>query len=220
MMDLALLVDFLPLFGQAALRTAGLVAVGLAGGLLIGFAMNLARETGWLPLRALYWGYTAIWRGTPFLIHLFIVYFGLPGVGVRLDPFAAAACTLAVYGGAYFAEIFRACWQAVPRGQIEAAQVMGLSRRQVFLHIECPQALRASVPLVVNQTVLLMKESALASVITYPELTLTAGRIVSEQFVYLEPYLLLALSYWLMAVAIGALGERLRKRVALAGGKL
>ncbi|WP_315137419.1 amino acid ABC transporter permease [Achromobacter marplatensis] len=206
MIDLTLLGQLLPVFATAAGRTVALVAAGLAGGLVIGFLMHVLRETGVAALRWLYWSYTAVWRGVPFLIHLFIVYFGLPAAGISLDPFVAAAVTLSVYGGAYFAEIFRACWQTIPKGQIEAARCMGLTQRQVFLRIECPQALRASVPLIVNQTILLMKESALASVITYPELTMTAGKVVSEQFVYIEPYLLLALSYWALALLINRLG--------------
>ncbi|WP_144633697.1 amino acid ABC transporter permease [Bordetella genomosp. 13] len=215
MIDFTLLGQLLPVFGLAALRTAALVAAGVAGGLALGFLMNAARETGWRPLSWLYWAYTGIWRGVPFLVHLFIVYFGLPNMGIRLDPFHAAAVTLAVYSGAYFAEIFRACWQAIPRGQIEAARCMGLTRRQVFVHICCPQALRASLPLIANQTILVMKESALASVITYPELTMTAGKVVAEQFVYVEPYLMLALSYWVLAVLINRLGRHLRRRAAL-----
>jgi amine acid ABC transporter, permease protein, 3-TM region, His/Glu/Gln/Arg/opine family len=215
MIDFALLGELLPLFGEAALRTIALVAAAMAGGLALGFAMNAARETGLRALVGLYWAYTTVWRGVPFLVHLFIVYFGLPSAGVRLDPFDAAALTLAVYSGAYFAEIFRACWQRIPRGQIEAARCMGLTRRQVFWHIACPQALRASLPLVANQTILVMKESALASVITYPELTMTAGKVVSEQFVYVEPYVLLALSYWALAVLINRLGGWLRRYAAL-----
>jgi len=215
MIDFTLLAELLPVFGQAALRTAALVAAGMAGGLLLGFAMNAMRETGLRPLAALYWAYTTLWRGVPFLVHLFIVYFGLPSVGLRFDPFQAAALTLAVYSGAYFAEIFRACWQRIPRGQVEAARCMGLTRRQVFTHIACPQALRASLPLIANQAILVMKESALASVITYPELTMTAGKVVAEQFVYVEPYLLLALSYWALAVLINRLGGWLRRRAAL-----
>ncbi len=215
MIDLTLLGQLLPVFGAAALRTVALVAVGLAGGLALGFLMHMLRETRVAALAWLYWAYTAVWRGVPFLIHLFVVYFGLPAVGISMDPFAAAAATLSVYGGAYFAEIFRACWQTIPRGQIEAARCMGLTRRQVFLRIECPQALRASVPLIVNQTILLMKESALASVITYPELTMTAGKVVSEQFVYIEPYLLLALSYWALSLLINRLGTLLARRSAL-----
>lgn len=215
MIDFTLLGELLPVFGQAALRTLVLVAVGMAGGLVLGFAMNAARETGVRALTALYWAYTTVWRGVPFLVHLFIVYFGLPSAGVRLDPFQAAALTLAVYSGAYFAEIFRACWQRIGRGQVEAARCMGLTRRQVFTHIACPQALRASLPLIANQAILVMKESALASVITYPELTMTAGKVVAEQFVYVEPYLLLALAYWALAVLINRLGGYLRRRVAL-----
>lgn len=215
MIDLTLLTQLLPVFGYAALRTIALVVAGLAGGLVLGFVMLILRETRNPILGAFYWIYTAVLRGVPFLIHLFIVYFGLPVVGISLNPFSAAAVTLSIYGGAYFAEIFRACWQTIPRGQIEAARCMGLSRRQVFLNIECPQALRAAVPLIANQTVLLMKESALASVITYPELTMTAGKVVSEEFVYIEPYLMLALSYWALAVLIQRLGNMLRRRFAL-----
>lgn len=214
MIDITMLGELLPVFGLAALRTLALVAAGLAGGLALGFIAHVLRETGLPALRWLYWTYTAVWRGVPFLIHLFIVYFGLPAAGITMDPFTAAAVTLSVYGGAYFAEIFRGCWQAIPRGQVEAARCMGLDRRQVFLHIQAPQALRASLPLVLNQTILLMKESALASVITYPELTMTAGKVVSEQFVYIEPYFLLALSYLLLALLIQRLGAALQRRLA------
>ncbi|AKQ55761.1 amino acid ABC transporter permease [Bordetella hinzii] len=214
MIDITMLGGLLPVFGLAALRTLALVATGLAGGLALGFVAHVLRETGLPALRWLYWTYTAVWRGVPFLIHLFIVYFGLPAAGITMDPFTAAAVTLSVYGGAYFAEIFRGCWQAIPQGQVEAARCMGLSRRQVFLRIQAPQALRASLPLVLNQTILLMKESALASVITYPELTMTAGKVVSEQFVYIEPYFLLALSYLLLAMLIQRLGAALKRRLA------
>jgi polar amino acid transport system permease protein len=210
-MDFELLTDLLPLFGAAALNTAALLFLGLCGGLSLGFTLNLMRAMrggGWV-LR-FYRAYTAVMRGVPFLVHLFIVYYGFPDFGLSFDPLTAAALSLSLYGGAYFAEIFRACWQSLPVGQIEAAHCMGLSPRQTFLRIECPQALRASLPLIANQTILLMKESALASIITYPELTMTTGKIVSERFVYIEPYLLLALSYWLLATVIERAGQWVR----------
>lgn len=156
-------------------------------------------------------------RGLPFLILLFITYFGLPSAGLELSPFVAAASALSLYSGAYFAEIFRACWQAIPAGQIEAARVLGMAARQVFWHIQAPQALRAALPLLANQAVLLLKDCALASVITYPELAMTAGKVVSEQFIYLEPYLLLAACYWLLAIAIDLLGRWLTQRFRLKG---
>ena len=213
--DFVLLGQLLPVFGAAALRTVMLTLVGLVGGLVCGFCFHALRETGWRMAACVYQVYTGVWRGMPFLIHLFIVYFGLPNAGISLDPFAAAGLTLAVYGGAYFAEIFRACWQSIPRGQIEAARCMGLPARQIFRVIECPQALRASLPLIASQTILLMKESALASVVTYPELTMTAGKVVSAQFVYVEPYLFLALCYWGLSLLINLVSRALRARFAI-----
>lgn len=217
MFDASLIPDLLPLFGAAALRTLALLCAALCGSLGIGFVLNLLRERGAAAVAGVYWGYVGLMRGLPFLILLFIAYFGLPSVGIQLSPFVAAAAALSVYGGAYFAEIFRACWQAIPPGQVEAARVLGISPSQVFWRIQAPQALRTSLPLAANQTVLLLKDCALASVITYPELTMTAGKVVSEQFIYLEPYLLLALCYWLMAMAIDLLGRRLAQRFRLKG---
>lgn len=217
MFEVGLIPDLLPLFGGAALRTMSLLLTALAGGMAMGFALNLMRQSARGPLIALYWGYVGLMRGLPFLILLFITYFGLPSAGIQLSPFEAAAGALSVYSGAYFAEIFRACWQAIPTGQIEAAHVMGMSSQQVFWHIQAPQAIRTSLPLLANQTVLLLKDCALASVITYPELTMTAGKVVSEQFIYLEPYLLLALCYWAMAIAIDALGRVLAQRFHIQG---
>ncbi|ARU04385.1 hypothetical protein CCO03_06585 [Comamonas serinivorans] len=216
MFELALIPDLLPLFAGATLRTLALLATALLGGLLMGFGMNLLRQS--LPaLQPVYWAYVGLMRGLPFLILLFITYFGLPSAGLELSPFAAAAAALSLYSGAYFAEIFRACWQAIPAGQIEAARVLGMGSMQVFWHVQAPQALRASLPLLANQAVLLLKDCALASVITYPELTMTASKVVSEQFIYLEPYLLLAACYWLLAIALDLLGRWLTQRFRLKG---
>lgn len=217
MFDWNLLTDLLPLFGGATLRTLALLCTAFVGGMTLGFFWNWLRQLQQSPLTGLYWSYVGLMRGLPFLILLFIAYFGLPSVGIQLTPFWAAAAALSLYGGAYFAEIFRACWQAIPSGQVEAARVMGMRPWQVFRHIQAPQALRTSVPLLANQTVLLLKDCALASVITYPELTMTTSKVVSEQFVYLEPYLLLALCYWAMALVIDALGRQLTHRFRLQG---
>lgn len=217
MFDWNLVVDLLPLFVSAAMRTITLLVSSFVGAIFLGFVLNGMRQCNHPTLTRVYWSYIGLMRGLPFLILLFIVYFGLPSAGIQLSPFWAAATALSVYGAAYFAEIFRACWQSIPVGQIEAARIMGMRPLQVFMHIQAPQALRTSVPLLANQTVLLLKDCALASVITYPELTMTTGKVVSEQFVYLEPYLLLALSYWAMALTIDALGRYLNQRFRLKG---
>ena len=212
MIDFDLITQILPAFGDAALRTLLLVAVAGSGGLVLGFGLNMLRVFGGAWVRTLVLGYTSALRFTPFLAQLFIVYYGLPSLGIALSPFQAAALTLTAYSSAYFAEIFRGCWETIPKGQLEAAAVMGISRLQAFRAIEMPQALALSVPLLANQTILVLKESALASIITYPELTMTTGRIVAEQFAYVEPYLLLAASYWLMTLLIGVAGRQLASR--------
>lgn len=217
MFEWRLIGDLLPLFGDAALRTLALLSTAFIGGIGLGFAWNWLRQLQRAPVTGLYWSYVGLMRGLPFLILLFIAYFGLPSVGIHLTPFWAAAGALSLYSGAYFAEIFRACWQAIPAGQVEAARVMGMTPWQVFLHIQAPQAMRTSVPLLANQAVLLLKDCALASVITYPELTMTTSKVVSEQFIYLEPYLLLALCYWGMALTIDAMGRYLNQRLRLQG---
>lgn len=209
MIDFDLVVQILPTFGEAAFRTVALVLVAGSGGLVLGFGLNMLRIFGGTKTRAFVLGYTSALRFTPFLAQLFIVYYGLPSLGLTLTPFLSGALTLAAYSSAYFAEIFRGCWDTIPKGQLEAAAVMGISRLKTFRAIEMPQALAMSVPLLANQTILVLKESALASIITYPELTMTTGRIVAEQFSYVEPYLLLAASYWLMTLLIGAAGRKL-----------
>lgn len=215
-MDMALVASLLPEFGRALLQTLSLVLVALAGGLVIGFVANALRVLWLRRFQRLYSFYTWVWRGTPFLVQLFVVYFGLPVMGLTFSAFTAAAITLALYCGAYCAEIFRACWETIPHGQIEAALVMGIPRRDCFARIELPQAMRMSLPLLANQAILTLKESALASIITFPELTMTAGRIVSERFAYVEPYLLLAAIYWMLATVIQAASRRLQRRFDLA----
>ncbi|KAF1021156.1 MAG: L-cystine transport system permease protein YecS [Paracidovorax wautersii] len=209
-MDWNLLAQIAPAFARAAALTL-LVSAGAALlGLLGGFALNVCREF-WAGVRPLYGAFIGLIRGTPFLIQLFILYYGLPQVGITFTPIAATVIGLGVYASAYFAEIFRASWQSIPAGQIEAARVFGLTRLQILRHIQAPQALRLALPMVTNQLILVLKESSVASIITVPELTMTAGTVVAETFSYVEPYLLLGLIYWLMAVALSRLGRLTEK---------
>lgn len=209
MIDFDLIQGILPAVGVAAWHTVILVLISATGGLLLGFALNMLRIFGGRKARVMLLLYTSVLRFTPFLAQLFIVYFGLPGLGITLSPLSAAAVTLAVYSSAYFTEIFRSCWDTIPKGQLEAAATLGISRFKAFRCIEMPQTLVMSVPLLANQIILVLKESALASIITYPELTMTTGRIVAEQFAYFEPYLLLSACYWSMTLLIGTASRRL-----------
>ncbi|HVR50175.1 MAG TPA: amino acid ABC transporter permease [Pseudorhodoferax sp.] len=211
-MSPAFLLEILPDFLRAAGITLALsVACALAGALL-GFGVHAAFLRAGPRLRLLYRGYVWILRGTPFLVQLFLVYYGLPSLGFTPTALEASFYSLTLYASAYFAEVFRASWNSLPKGQAEAAETLGIGRWHLFWRIQTPQALRFALPLITNQTLLVVKESSLASIITVPELTMTAGRVVAETFTFVEPYLLLALFYWLIAYAVARLGTALERR--------
>ncbi len=206
------LTTYLPDFANALLVTLGISLAAALIGLALGFGLNAARIAvpGFAPVYGLY-----VWliRGTPFLAQLAVIYFGLPVIGLSLEAVEASILSLALYSGAYFAELFRSAWASVPHGQLEAARVHGLSRRQAFWHVQAPQALAFALPLLGNQVILTFKESAVTSIITVPELTMTAGRIVSTTFSYVMPYALLVLSYWLLTSTVAAVARALGLRM-------
>ena len=205
------LMMYLPEFGTALLVTLGVSLAAASIGLVLGFGLNALRLA--VPIFGHFYRlYVWLIRGTPFLAQLAVIYFGLPVLGFRLEAVQASILSLGLYSAAYFAELFRSAWASVPGGQIEAARVHGLSRRQAFWHIQAPQALVFALPLLGNQVMLTIKESAVTSIITVPELTMTAGRIVSTTFSYVVPYALLVLSYWLLTSVVAALAEHLGRR--------
>ena len=208
--------SYLPDFTDALLVTLGISLAAAWAGLVLGFGLNALRLA--VPgFAAIYRFYVWLIRGTPFLVQLAVVYFGLPVIGLRLEAVEASILSLALYSGAYFAELFRSAWASVPKGQVEAARVHGISRSRVFWHVQAPQAMAFALPLLGNQVILTIKESAVTSIITVPELTMTAGRIVSTTFSYVMPYALLVLSYWLLtstvAAVAGALGQRMTRHL-------
>lgn len=206
------LLSYLPDFGTALLVTLGISLSAALIGLIIGFGLNALRIAvpGFVTV---YRGYVWLIHGTPFLAQLAVIYFGLPVLGLRLEAIEASIVSLAMYSAAYFAELFRSAWASVPNGQLEAARVHGISRSRVFWHVQAPQALAFAFPLLGNQVILTIKESAVTSVITVPELTMTAGRIVSTTFSYVIPYALLVLCYWLLTSSVAALASVLGRRL-------
>jgi polar amino acid transport system permease protein len=152
-------------------------------------------------------------RGTPILVQLFLLYYGGPAFGVRLEAITAGIIGLTVYGGAYFAETFRAGFQSIPKGQIEAARILGMSSAQIVKHIKIPQMLVLIIPPGINQVIILVKESAVLSIITVPELTKVTVKMASETFVIIEPYIALAALFWLIIELISRLGSMLERRM-------
>ena len=192
----------IPRFADAIVVTLEVSVLAAVVGASGGFMLNALRLTFPKWLSAPYRVYVWLVRGTPYLSQLVIVYFGLPVIGITMTAVQATIVSLAIYSAAYFAEIFRAGWASIPRGHMEAARAFGISRWSVFRSIELPQAVAFAVPLLANQTILVIKESAVASIITVPELTMTASDIVSSTYTYIGPYAMLIICYWLLTQCV------------------
>jgi polar amino acid transport system permease protein len=126
-----------------------------------------------------------------------------------MNAVQATVVSLAFYAAAYFAEIFRAGWASIPRGHMEAARAFGIGRWVAFRSIELPQAIAFAIPLLTNQVILVIKESAVASIITVPELTMTASDIVASTYTYIVPYAMLIVCYWLLTQAVALAAQRI-----------
>ncbi len=158
------------MFLQGALVTLLVSLVSFALASPLGIALAVLRLYTGRPGRWLAAAYVEVFRGTPLLLQLYVLYFGLADV-IRLDPMTAAILGLALNYGAYEAEVYRGALSSVPHGQTEAARALGLSRWQALRHVVFPQALRTALPAVTNDFVALLKDSSLISVITVVELT-------------------------------------------------
>ncbi len=184
-----------PLFAQAAIVTLVLSAAAMVFGLIIGVLGAAARLSGWPPLRAVGQGYVEAVRNTPFLVQIYLIYFGLPTIGVRIAPIPAGLLSLSIYAGAYLTEIVRAGIQSIEHGQIEAARSLGLSPYRTFRHVVLKPALAAVYPSLTSQFILIMLASSIVSTVSVPELTGTANDVQGLTFRSLEAYLFVAVIY-------------------------
>jgi polar amino acid transport system substrate-binding protein len=194
---------FLPVLLQGAVMTVQISVLAMALAMGIGIFLAIARVYGPAPVQWLATAYVEIFRGTPLLIQLYLIYYGLPnlpGGGIQIDAFVAGVLGLGLNYGAAEAENWRAGIQAVPRGQSEASLALGMSRFHLLRHVILPQSLRVTIPPVTNDFIALFKDSSLVSVITLVELTKTYGMLASATYDYIGLGLLtagiyLAISY-------------------------
>jgi polar amino acid transport system permease protein len=184
--------------------TIYLSIVTMVFGLAIGVAGAAARLYGRRLLRSAVATYVEVIRNTPLLVQLFIVFFGLPSLGLRLDALTAAQISLTGYLGAYSVEIVRAGLQAIPRSQIEAGHSLGLSGFQVFRYIVLLPSLKLMFPSLASQFILLMLATSIASQISVPELFHAASIIQSRTFRDFEVYTVIAVLYLALALALRA----------------
>ena len=176
--------------------------VTIASGLVIGAIGAAMRVYGGSALRSLTAAYVEIIRNTPLIVQLFIVFFGLPSLGIRFDAMTASLIALAINLGAYTAEIMRAGLEAIPRSQVEAGYSLGLSGLQVFRYVVMFPALKVIYPALTSQFVLMMLATSVVSQISTPDLFHVASIIQSRTFRDFEIYLVVAVIYLLLALAL------------------
>ncbi len=218
---LQLMIDSLPTLLLAGLTfTIPLTLISFVLGLTLGLATAIARLFGPAPLVAVARFYVWIIRGTPLLVQLFVIFYGLPSIGILLDAFPAALIGFTLNIGAYSSEIIRAVISSVPRGQWEAAYSIGMTWRQAMTRTILPQAARVAVPPLSNTFISLVKDTSLAAAITVPELFQSAQRIVATTYEPLILYIEAALIYLVMSSVLSALQVRLEARFARYGGML
>ena len=194
-----------------ALLTLELSAVSMVLSLIIAILGAFGRTAGPAPLRAVIAAYVEAVRNTPFLVQVFLIFFGLPAVGIRLDANTGALIAMVLNGSAYTIEIVRAGIEAVGHGQIEAAGALGLHRFQVFRLIVLPQALRIIFAPLGSQFILLMLNSSVVSVISADELMAAAQDVQSRTFRSFETYIVVTVIYLLLASLFSAVFNGLNR---------
>lgn len=194
-----------PILLKGLAWTVALTAVATVVGVAIGIGGGWARVHGPVLLRGLVGAYVELIRNTPFIVQLFFIFFGLPAAGVKLSPEAASVLAMVVNLGAYATEIVRAGIVATPRGQIEAAASLALSRAQIFFYVVLPPALRKVWPALTSQIVIVMLGSAVCGQISTEELSYAANLIQSRNFRAFESYIVATVLYLLLAIGLRAL---------------
>ncbi|CAN7282376.1 amino acid ABC transporter permease [Pseudoduganella sp. LjRoot289] len=208
-----LLKEAAPLMLTGAGYTLVFALASMAGGLLLGFPAAVARI---LPWKVLAWPaalYVSVMRGTPLLVQMFVIYYGLPSVGIEFTPVTAGILALSLNAGAYLSESLRGAILSVAQGQWWASYSLGLGYWRTLYHVVLPQALRVAVPSMSNTLISLIKDTSLVSVITMTELMLTTKEVIATTFQPLPLYLAAAAIYWAMSLAFETLQRRAERHL-------
>ncbi|WP_411990941.1 amino acid ABC transporter permease [Agarivorans sp. DSG3-1] len=212
-MDFSGLLPYLPELAKGLLTTAELTVYSTFAGILLGTAGAAGRISNKAWLRWLISAYVEVIRNTPFIVQLFFIFFGLPALGLKLSAWQAGCLAMVINLGAYLTEIIRAGIEATPKGQWEAGKTLGLSHWYIFSRIVLPTAIQRIYPALVSQCIIVMLGSAVVSQISVEELTFSANFIQSRNFLSFESYLVTALIYLLLAIAMRQLFELSARRL-------
>lgn len=215
MINFAVLIASLPALSKAAVITVELTIVSAVLSLVFGLfscMLQLSRIPGGYILSRTY---VSLMRGTPLVVQLFAVYFGLPLLGMQTSPFVAAVFAIGLNSGAYTTEILRAAVLNVPRGHIEAAETIGMSNLQIWRRIILPQAMVLSLPALTNEFTIVLKSTSLASIVAVTELTYTGVLIQSRTFTALEILIPVAALYIAIALVFTQTSRWFERRLAV-----
>ena len=210
--------SFMKILIPGLTMTIPLTLLAFGGALVIADITALIQYAKVPVLKDLARVYIWIIRGTPLLVQLYVVFFGLPSIGVKVQAFPAAVIVFAINEGAYCAETMRAAIEAVPRGQLEAGYCSGLSFVQVMWHIVLPQAFRTAFPPLFNSLIGMVKDTSLASNITVAEMFFAAQRIAGRTYQFMAIYLELAFIYLMFSTVLSRIQAWGEKKLASYGG--
>jgi cystine transport system permease protein len=210
---LELLRDAAPIMLVGAGYTLLFAVAAMLGGLALGFPAAILRMS---TRRLLRWPaslYVSAMRGTPLLVQIFVIYYGLPTIGIEFTPVTAGVLALSLNSGAYLSESLRGAIQSISPGQWRASFSLGLSHWQTLFHVVLPQALRVAVPSMGNTLISLIKDTSLVSVITMTELMLATKEVIATTFRPLPLYIAAAAIYWCLSLAFEALQRHAERRL-------
>jgi cystine transport system permease protein len=208
-----LLRSFWPIVGGAVTGTIPLALVSFIVGLLIALGIALMRLSKIRVVSAAARVYVSIVRGTPLLVQLFVIFYGLPSIGVLVDPWPSAVIAFSINVGGYAAEVIRAAILSVPKGQWEAGYTIGMSGGQTLARVILPQAARVSVPPLSNTFISLVKDTSLASLILVTELFRQAQQIAAFSQEFMALYIEAAVVYWVICLLLSSVQSMLEKRL-------
>ena len=211
MFDFALILESVPFLVKGAVYTVQVSVLAIVFGLVLGWAFGLIAVSGVRWLRAIAWAYVQFIRGTPLLVQIFLIYFGLPVLGVNIPAYWSGVIALGLNSGGFQAEIVRAGIESIDRGQTEAARSIGMSSLQTLLFILVPQTVRRVIPPLTNELITLTKSSSLLSAIAVLELTHAGQAVIARTFAPFEIYAAVAVLY-LILIAVLSRGSALLER--------
>ena len=210
-MNWEVIIKWLPRLMQGATLTLELVAIAVLAGLILALPLGIARTSKKWYISGLPYAYIFFFRGTPLLVQLFLVYYGLAQFDAVREsslwpylrsPFWCAAVTMTLHTAAYIAEILRGALQAIPKGEIEAARALGMSHSKALVHIMLPRAARIGLPAYSNEVILMLKASSLASTVTLLELTGMARTIIARTYLPVEIFFAAGMFYLAMSFVL------------------